>query len=1085
MIAATFSGAFLLSLFGFFQDYKPDIVKASDEGQKAISKFKVPEGFKLGLFASEPMLANPIAFNIDNQNRVHVVEVFRLHTGAVDIRKYMKWLDDELALKNVEERDGLLQRIFSDKYPDLGKDHDRIRLIIDKDGDGKADEATVFADGFNKPVDGLAAGILVRGNKTYLTSIPDLWLLEDTKNQGKADKRSSLHHGFGVHIAFIGHDLHGLTMGPDGKIYFSVGDRGTSLKSPSPTIHLPHMGAVFRCDLDGSNLEVFHKGLRNPQELAFDAYGNLFTGDNNSDAGDQARITYLVPGGDSGWRCGYQYIEKPNARGPWNSELLWKPRFEGQSAYIIPPLLNLGSGPSGLTFYPGTGFDSRYNDHFFLCDFRGSPGNSGIWSFKFLPDGAGFKVDDPKQFLWSILCTDAEFGPDGALYVSDWVDGWNKTGKGRLYRLTHDKSNGDPMIAEVKKLLSQNWSVQSEKDLLKLLEHPNIKVRQEAHFALADKGQVSFAGLSKTASQSTNQFARIHAIWALGMIARKAPASGAALLPLLKDKDDEIRAQAARQLGELRYQDARPQLVEMLKDSNLRVQFQSALALSRIPDQGNLQPLLACLEKNADKDAFLRHGCVMGLAALKDNAALSKLTAHPSSSVRMGAVLALRNLESVDLTKYLKDGDPRVQDEAARAIADLPIENAYEPLAQSLENASGKSPSFLRRAMAAARTIASPSGAEQMAKIAASSPTPREIRMEALWHLENWHQEMKRDFITGQARITKAGSKADSTGAIKQYLGKLLASEPAIAREVGRISSALGITEITPTLVANLGNTSLPPETRRDALIALEALKNDNLNSLALKALKDPGEFVRAQAISTLGKLDPEFLSREFPASFDKSSIPEQQAWIELLGESKAQAAKEKLTVLVQSAEAGMVKTGILLEIMEAGKKAGLKKAFLSLPIDPEKPDTYAFALEGGDASRGRAVFFEKTAVSCLRCHKVSGQGGDVGPDLNGLAAKQNRAYLLEAIVNPNKQIAKGYDSVLLTLSNGKTVNGIVRQETDKSVSLMTAEGKLITIPKQEIDETTKGKSAMPSDVHKQLSPRELRDLLEFLAGLR
>ena len=128
-------------------------------------------------------------------------------------------------------------------------------------------------------------------------------------------------------------------------------------------------GAVFRCELDGSNLEVVATGLRNPQELAFDDYGNLFTADNNSDSGDEARFTEIVKGGDSGWRMYYQYIDD---RGPFNREKIWYPYNEDTPAYIIPPIANIADGPAGLEYYPGTGFGDEFKDRFFLCDFRGT-----------------------------------------------------------------------------------------------------------------------------------------------------------------------------------------------------------------------------------------------------------------------------------------------------------------------------------------------------------------------------------------------------------------------------------------------------------------------------------------------------------------------------------------------------------------------------------------------------------------------------------------------------------------------------------------------------------------------------------------
>ena len=146
--------------------------------------------------------------------------------------------------------------------------------------------------------------------------------------------------------------------------------------------------------------------------FTFDEFGNLFTGDNNSDSGDRARWTYIIEGSDTGWRMYYQYLPD---RGPWNREKLWHPAHPGQAAYIVPPIINIAVGPSGLAFYPGTGLDDKYQGHFFLADFRGSAANSGIRTFAMKPKGASFELVDSQQFVWSILATDVEFGYDGGV----------------------------------------------------------------------------------------------------------------------------------------------------------------------------------------------------------------------------------------------------------------------------------------------------------------------------------------------------------------------------------------------------------------------------------------------------------------------------------------------------------------------------------------------------------------------------------------------------------------------------------------------------------------------------------------------
>jgi quinoprotein glucose dehydrogenase len=203
-----------------------------------------------------------------------------------------------------------------------------------------------------------------------------------------------------VKTSLSGHDLHGLAHGPDGKVYFSMGDRGYNVttregKHLVPPID-PGRGAVFRMNPDGSGLEVFAEGLRNPQELAFDDYGNLFTGDNNGDGGDKARIVYVVEGGDSGWAMPYQTLVGDYLRGQWNAEKLWHLQHETQPAWIVPPIGHLANGPSGLAYYPGLGLPERFAGRFFLCDYRYQPSKSQIWSFGVEPAGAGFRGGRPR-----------------------------------------------------------------------------------------------------------------------------------------------------------------------------------------------------------------------------------------------------------------------------------------------------------------------------------------------------------------------------------------------------------------------------------------------------------------------------------------------------------------------------------------------------------------------------------------------------------------------------------------------------------------------------------------------------------------
>jgi quinoprotein glucose dehydrogenase len=635
--AALSKGSFLFLLLGFLGPFAlpragelvtpgagntPKVAPASNEGELAMKGYQIPAGFKVELFAAEPHLANPVAFEVDHQNRFWVAETFRLHAGVTDIRGKDSWLDEDLASRSVEDRIAMMKRHEGEKFSSYEQNSDRLKLILDTNGDGKADKSTVFADGFNNAADGLAAGMLSHDGKVYFADLPNLWLLQDTNNDGVADVRRSLHYGFGIRVGFLGHDLHGLIMGPDGRIYFSIGDRGSNIEVNGKRVGNADTGCVFRCNPDGSDLEVFAYGLRNPQELAFDEYGNLFTGDNNSDGGDRARIVYVVEGGDSGWRVGYQFLERPNARGPWNSEKMWHPQNDDQPAFIIPPIANLANGPSGFAYNPGTGLPDRYRNNFFLVDFRGGKG-SGIYNFTLAPKGAGFELLKSGQFVWESLPTDVAFGLDGGIYFLDWVQGWGMTGKGRIYHVFDPETAQQPIIAETKRLLMEGMKKRSNSELGKLLAHVDMRVRQEAQFELVNRGEKGADILAKAAKASSSQLARIHGIWGLGQLARAAsasetPALSKRILPLAKDGDAEVRAQVARVIGDARLTNAVQETVLLLGDSSPRVRMLAGIAAGKLRNPEFIPLIVKLLAENHDRDPHLRHAGAYALAEIRD-----------------------------------------------------------------------------------------------------------------------------------------------------------------------------------------------------------------------------------------------------------------------------------------------------------------------------------------------------------------------------------------------------------------------------------------------------------------------------------
>lgn len=1075
--------------------YANKVAKASDEWKKTVQRMKLPEGVKADLWAAEPHVANIVAFHFDEKGRCYVSETFRLHKGVTDNRSHTYWIDDDLAARTVADRVAMYKKHLKGKFSTYEQEHDRVRLVEDTQGTGRADKATVFADGFKNAADGLASGVLARQGKVWFTNIPDLWLLEDTKGTGRADVKKSLHTGYGVHVAFLGHDMHGLRFGPDGKLYFSIGDRGLHVETGGKTISAPDTGSVLRCNPDGSELELFATGLRNPQELAFDEFGNLFTGDNNADGGDQARWVHLVEGGDSGWRIGYQYLK---GLGVWNEEKLWHTQPTNTASYLLPPLAHIGSGPSGLTYHPGTSLlPQKYLQHFFLCDFRGGSGGSGIHAFQVKPKGATFEVVNRQQFAWSVLATDCDFGPDGNFFLSDWHEGWGMPNKGRIYKLFDPTRLGDVEVAGVKKLLAEGFQQRTIAALADLLKHNDQRVRQEAQFALAEKGDDASAAALAAVAKSGQGLARLHALWGLGQIARAKretkPNAVEAVLAVAGDSDPEVRAQALRVLGDVRASKATPAVVKGLGAKEPRVRFYAAQSAGKVGDKDAVPALFEMLRANKDEDPYLRHAGTMALAGIAQREVFEKGASDASPAVRLATLLAMRRLGSPDVARFLNDTDKQVVLEAARAIYDVPIPEALPKLAalarQPLKDVPERA---LLRVLAANYRLGGKEHAQALVSVAARSEAPTPMREQALKMLQTWEKPSGRDWVVGLWRPIKERPGTDVAEALRPALAAIMTGPDKVRSEGAKLAARHGMKEIGPVLRDLVQDKKRPVSERIDALQGLETLKDGQLETTASNALEDADPRLRHQGRRILlARASKEDAVKTLTKVLAEGAIVERQGALALLAKIQAPEADDLLEHWLDQMLAQKAPAEIHLDILLAArecKKPSVNAKLAKFEGTRDKKnlsDVYRESMVGGDADAGRRVFFEKSEVSCLRCHKVAGVGGDVGPDLTGIGKKYKREYLLESLVDPNKQIAKGYETVVITLTNGLIRTGILKSEDAKEVRLMTPEGQIINIPKVEIDERSRGPSAMPGDLIQKMSRSEVRDLVEFLAGLQ
>jgi putative membrane-bound dehydrogenase-like protein len=592
-------------------------VQAQKTPQETIDSISAVEGFEVKLFAAEPMIANPIAIDVDTYGRVWVTEGTRYR-------------------KNVANP------------PD-----DKIKVLEDTDGDGVADKMTVFTSDLNA-----AMGICVAGSRIYVPESPNLYIYEDKNNDLVPDgPRRVLLTGFGG--ANHDHGVHSQVFGPDHKLYMTNGDTGYNVTGPDGRNIKFQWGGMIRCEADGTQLEDFAVNFRNPVELAVDSFGNVWCSDNDNDGLKSVRICWVLEGGNYGWFGGPENIRNPD--GSFDPIHHWRADKPGFVPYVL--ITGFGS-PAGMTFYEGDAFGGKYQNQIIHCD----PGPREIRVyFPQRRTGVGYSAG-----LENIVTSDDNYfrpidpcvAPDGSIYVTDWYDGgvgghaYNDPTRGRIYRIT---PAGRKLTRKEKPGPYTN-----DADALSALGSPNHATTFLARERLLASGQKAIPELSKRAA-ATDPPLKARALWLLDRIG----GTGRELVAAeLRSSDPAFRALAVRILR--RHGDVTlPELLPLGDDADGEVLKEVLLAIgsSRLP--AATQALIKLFDRYDGSDRFLLE--TLGIASRgREAEVFAAVVDRPNQPISPRLVNIVRILRPQDAATYLA---------AKLASANLPVDAAQSLLA--------------------------------------------------------------------------------------------------------------------------------------------------------------------------------------------------------------------------------------------------------------------------------------------------------------------------------------------------------------------------------------------------------------------
>jgi putative membrane-bound dehydrogenase-like protein len=986
---------------------------------KAAATFKVSDGLEITLWASEwtgggrrkpSTWSNPTCMDVDHKGRVWVCE-------SVNYRCKLR------------------------KLPLKRPAGDRILILEDTQGTGVADKVTVF---YQSPDTLAPLGIAVAphvdgpGCTVFVCQSPDILVFEDKDGKGKADgPPRKLLSGFKGYDH--DHGVHGIYIGPDNKLYFSVGDQGVkglvgkNGRQWTSNSTDCRAGTVWRCDLDGKNLELLAHNFRNHYEPCMDSFGTMFVSDNDDDGSDQTRICYVMPGGN------YGYHPRGKGQTHWHEE----------QPGVVPKLLRTYRGsPTGMCFYEGWLLPQKYHNQLLHTD--AGPGQVRCY---YLQDkGASYAIDREDM----AVSTDSWFrpsdvcvAPDGAVFVADWYDagvgGHNirDFNAGRVFRIA-PKGN-KPSVPEVE--LTTNAGV------LTALRSPNLAVRHMAMTRLAqmDKAQ-ALEILTPAVTQKKDPILRARALWQLARIPNLKFVAQAFV-----DPDPRFRILALRIFSDFVGQspaDYIPDWRAALIDDPSPAVRREALLLLRDEDPVKAKALIYELARKWDgQDRF--YLAAIGIAVGQDKERRAVLLGDFDKQFTMW------DAKLVGLLWELRP--PAMVPLLSHHLTDLKL-----PAQQRLQivDVLAGMPD-LGVALLLANALAQEKSVQVRDKI----------------------------ILTLKTNLPEKWAKVCQHAAVKKVVAQLLADPQTTVRGLELIGAAE-----MESLAEDAGKIVVDPTAplafRMAAARALGHLKEGGIFPLldVLDSPREPPVELQVEAALSLGKLAGDrgvFKNLQRIAHDSGTALAVRQAAVAGLSSSKKGSAwlleaytKKKLAADLKADLSRLLRSSPFPDI----KNQALVVFPPPPPLDPKKlPSIAALLAKKGSVQRGQKLIAAsiKSDAQCLKCHTINGVGGQVGPDLSTIGSKASRENLLESILYPSRAIADQYLQYLIETKKGQQINGLIIEETPEFLLVRDANAKDYRIARDDLETKKVIPTSLMPELIQHLSEQDLVDVVDYLYSLK